>query len=451
LDLILRQLSLGPHRWNLDATVFTPAPFVTAGDPFVDELLAAGAASEPRPLDAESVCEGKLESEEDGRSGKEEKHETCERDEQKERLEAKGNDPPERLERRLEAAEQERLGAGSRLAELESKLGLEAFLADHSLESRATAQEHEALLEDYLDAQRSDEEEEEDGSEESEGQRQYKLMTAERLKKEGNDFVISKKYGDAIDKYSKALDCLSGVTGDEISALQVVLLSNQALCHLGAEDYPAALEASEDAMKIDPKCAKALFRHGLAKAKLGCLGEAVLYVRRAAELVPGDKVIAAELEKLCEAVGSVAEREDYMNALYGSGGEESEEEKGVRSDVNSSGGSYEGSSWEDDSDYSDEAESVYARSPLLRHLRRLQDQGHGTGQDTAPGKATGKDNAKGKGKAKGKDMAKGKGTTKGKGNGRAKGKGTTKGKGNGRAKGKGTTKGKGNGRATGKG
>jgi len=43
LDLILRQLSLGQHRWNLDAPVFSPAPFVTAGDPFVDEFLAAGA------------------------------------------------------------------------------------------------------------------------------------------------------------------------------------------------------------------------------------------------------------------------------------------------------------------------------------------------------------------------------------------------------------------------
>jgi len=142
------------------------------------------------------------------------------------------------------------------------------------------------------------------------GQRQYYYNAAEMLKNEGNGFVKSEKYSDALGKYTKALENLTGQTGDEISALQVVLLSNQALCHLGAEDYPAALEASEDAMKIDPKSFKALFRHGQAKAELGCLGEAVADVRRAAELSPGDKAIAAELARLREQLKEQGLTED---------------------------------------------------------------------------------------------------------------------------------------------
>mmetsp|Transcript_61934 Transcript_61934/g.191763 ORF Transcript_61934/g.191763 Transcript_61934/m.191763 type:complete len:557 (-) Transcript_61934:102-1772(-) len=129
-------------------------------------------------------------------------------------------------------------------------------------------------------------------------QKQYMKNAAEMLKNEGNNNVKAEKYSEALTKYSKALENLNPHVGEDIDSLKVSLLNNSALCHLKTKDYDAALKASEDALKVDSQSFKALFRRGQAKAELGKLGEAVADVRSAAELSPGDKAIAAELERL---------------------------------------------------------------------------------------------------------------------------------------------------------
>mmetsp|Transcript_114647 Transcript_114647/g.319264 ORF Transcript_114647/g.319264 Transcript_114647/m.319264 type:complete len:577 (+) Transcript_114647:197-1927(+) len=129
-------------------------------------------------------------------------------------------------------------------------------------------------------------------------QKQYMYNAAEMLKNEGNTYVKAEKYSEALSKYSKALENISAHAGDDISSLKVVLLNNSALCYLKTKDFNKALESSGEALQVDPKSFKALFRRGQAKAEIGHLGEAVADVRRAAELSPGDKAIAAELERL---------------------------------------------------------------------------------------------------------------------------------------------------------
>jgi len=129
-------------------------------------------------------------------------------------------------------------------------------------------------------------------------QKQYMYNASEILKNDGNKLVKSEKYAEALTKYTKALENLAGHVGDDVVALKVVLLNNSALCHLKTKDFQGALDASEEALKADPKSFKALFRRGQARAELGNLGEAVADVRRAAELSPADKAIAAELERL---------------------------------------------------------------------------------------------------------------------------------------------------------
>jgi len=129
-------------------------------------------------------------------------------------------------------------------------------------------------------------------------QKQYMYNAAEMLKNEGNEAVKGEKYAEALTKYSKALENLGGHTGPEVKTLSIQLLNNSALCHLKRKHYDKAVEAADQALGIDPKSFKALFRRGQARAELGTLQEAVADVRQAAELSPSDKAIAAELSRL---------------------------------------------------------------------------------------------------------------------------------------------------------
>jgi len=129
-------------------------------------------------------------------------------------------------------------------------------------------------------------------------QKTYMVNAAEMLKNEGNAEVKAERYTEALAKYAKAIENLSGHAGADVGPIQVGLYNNSALCHLKLKDYGEAIKAGDEALKIDPKAYKALYRRGQAKAELGTLGEAVADVRTAAELSPGDKAIAAELTRL---------------------------------------------------------------------------------------------------------------------------------------------------------
>uniref|UniRef100_A0A7S2L8W5 STI1 domain-containing protein n=1 Tax=Zooxanthella nutricula TaxID=1333877 RepID=A0A7S2L8W5_9DINO len=129
-------------------------------------------------------------------------------------------------------------------------------------------------------------------------QRQYMYNAAEMLKNEGNAEVKNQAYAAALKKYEKALDNISGHAGSDISALKVSLLNNVALCHLKTEEYAKAVEASEDALKADPRSFKALFRRGQAREAQGGVREAFSDYRRALALSPGDKAIDREMSRL---------------------------------------------------------------------------------------------------------------------------------------------------------
>lgn len=129
-------------------------------------------------------------------------------------------------------------------------------------------------------------------------QKQYYINAAEMLKNEGNAAVKKEDYTEALSKYTRAVDNLKAHSGPDVSALQVNLLNNSALCHLKSNDFDKALEASEDALKIDPRSFKGLFRRGQAQEGKGKLAVAVTDMRRALEISPGDKAISRELDRL---------------------------------------------------------------------------------------------------------------------------------------------------------
>lgn len=129
-------------------------------------------------------------------------------------------------------------------------------------------------------------------------QKQYMYNAAEMLKNQGNAEVKQENFDEALAKYTKALENLSGHAGDDVTNLQLNLLNNTALCYLKKKSFDKALESSERALKVDPRSFKALFRRGQAKEGMGSLAEGLYDVRRAAELSPNDKAIAKELERL---------------------------------------------------------------------------------------------------------------------------------------------------------
>lgn len=129
-------------------------------------------------------------------------------------------------------------------------------------------------------------------------QQRYMFNAAEMLKNEGNTHVKNEQYVEALKKYTKALENITGHTGNDASALQLSLLNNAALCYLKTKEFEKALKASEDALKVDPRSFKALFRRGQAHEALGNLRDAVADLRGAAGLSPSDKAISRELERL---------------------------------------------------------------------------------------------------------------------------------------------------------
>lgn len=129
-------------------------------------------------------------------------------------------------------------------------------------------------------------------------QKQHMFNASTMLKNEGNAFIKSEKYADALQAYNKALDNLKAFDGSDIEQLQLSLLLNAALCHLKHKDWSKTVETCDEALKISPKAFKAFFRRGLARFELGQLQDAVTDISLASKLSPEDKTISADLERV---------------------------------------------------------------------------------------------------------------------------------------------------------
>lgn len=129
-------------------------------------------------------------------------------------------------------------------------------------------------------------------------QKQYYYNAAMMLKNEGNNHIKSENYTEAVQVYNKALENIKSHSGDDVIQLRLSLLLNLAMCYLKQKDYKKTVEVSEEALSINSKSVKALFRRGLARFESGELATAVADVKMAAKLSPDDKTIAAELARV---------------------------------------------------------------------------------------------------------------------------------------------------------
>lgn len=130
------------------------------------------------------------------------------------------------------------------------------------------------------------------------GQKQYMYNASMTLKNQGNDHIKAQKYADALKAYSKALENLKPFGGDDVSQLRLSLLLNSAMCHLKQKEPEKTLQVCEEALQINSKSVKALFRRGLARVDLGQLAEGVGDMKFASKLSPEDKTITSELERV---------------------------------------------------------------------------------------------------------------------------------------------------------
>jgi len=106
---------------------------------------------------------------------------------------------------------------------------------------------------------------------------QEQKTAAEEFKRKGNDFMKDKKYKEAIDEYTKAI---------EQNKLTEVYYCNRAAAYTNVEKFHEALDDCKMAIAINQDYAKAFSRMGLIYSKLSFFDESVSCYKDAIKLEP---------------------------------------------------------------------------------------------------------------------------------------------------------------------
>ncbi|NXB03568.1 TOM34 protein, partial [Cnemophilus loriae] len=84
------------------------------------------------------------------------------------------------------------------------------------------------------------------------------MERARRLKEEGNELVKKGNHKKAVEKYSESLQLNQ----------ECATYTNRALCYLALKQYKEAAQDCTEALKLDPKNVKALYRRAQALKEL---------------------------------------------------------------------------------------------------------------------------------------------------------------------------------------
>ncbi|KAG0238867.1 Serine/threonine-protein phosphatase 5 [Actinomortierella wolfii] len=115
---------------------------------------------------------------------------------------------------------------------------------------------------------------------------------ANLIKEEANKLFANKKYEEAIEKYTEAI---------ELNPNVAAYYANRAFCNTKLENYGLAIEDGDKAIEVDPKYAKGYYRRGVGKYALSRFKEAAKDFRIVVKLAPNDKDARAKLED-CEKI-----------------------------------------------------------------------------------------------------------------------------------------------------
>ena len=124
-----------------------------------------------------------------------------------------------------------------------------------------------------------------------------KLRLVEEIKSRGRSCVGCKNYPDAETLYTKGIEVLSSISGDEsVKKDAAILYSNRSLVLLQMGKVSEALESADSACEKDPTYVKAHWRRGQAFNAIGNTADALASFERALSLEPTNKTLKREVE-----------------------------------------------------------------------------------------------------------------------------------------------------------
>ncbi|BAT88976.1 hypothetical protein LR48_Vigan09g090400 [Vigna angularis] len=119
------------------------------------------------------------------------------------------------------------------------------------------------------------------------------ISKAEELKTLANEAFNARKYSQAIDLYTQAIELNGG---------NAVYYSNRAFAHLRLEEYGSAIQDASKAIEVDPKYSKGYYRRGAAYIGLGKFKEALKDFQQVKKMCPNDPDATKKLKECEKAV-----------------------------------------------------------------------------------------------------------------------------------------------------
>ncbi|XP_019426309.1 PREDICTED: serine/threonine-protein phosphatase 5-like isoform X2 [Lupinus angustifolius] len=116
---------------------------------------------------------------------------------------------------------------------------------------------------------------------------------AEELKLLANEAFSARKYSQAIDLYTQAI---------ELKSESAVYWANRAFAHIRLEEYGSAIEDATKAIEVDPKYSKGYYRRGAAHLGLGKFKEALKDFQQVKKMCPNDPDATKKLKECEKAV-----------------------------------------------------------------------------------------------------------------------------------------------------
>ncbi|CDS09702.1 hypothetical protein LRAMOSA02379 [Lichtheimia ramosa] len=118
-------------------------------------------------------------------------------------------------------------------------------------------------------------------------------LKADQIKAEANVLFGQKRFNEAIEKYTAAI---------ELNPTVAAYFTNRAFCHVKLENYGYAISDAEEALKIDPTLTKANYRRASANMALGKFKEALKDLKVVSKRAPGDKDAKMKLDECAKIV-----------------------------------------------------------------------------------------------------------------------------------------------------
>ncbi|GMF17560.1 unnamed protein product [Phytophthora fragariaefolia] len=200
--------------------------------------------------------------------------------------------------------------------EKEVRTACEAYFSAVAADERALEQQLE------LESQKAEAERQAEGGDEDHDTRKLKKPERMRMvvknKEEGNELFRDGNHKHAAARYVKALTHaskffdLTEADKEEVNAVKLSLYLNLAQCYLKMESYGKAVSNCNEALVLDPKSVKALYRRAVAYEKENKLELAADDVKATLLIAPQDRAVIKLDERLKARLRRQLDKEKKM-------------------------------------------------------------------------------------------------------------------------------------------